>query len=1141
MTKQKSFKYLLAFCFILGGMLVCSAAKAADTGDIPIVVPNPFTTATTVTVTVLGTDSTGATQSQVLTLTLVPPVVVNPVPTASLTVNGSNSATVVGGVGTVSYVWSSTAATGGSTKMTITPGGADGCSPANTNGSVSSITGPSGSLPNLATLACQDGYTYTFTYTATGPGGSASASASVTVTSPSACGALGKACCSSGNPCTGTLTCQGGTCQTPPSSDPCNAYSDSCTDCSGAVPYDAGYSCGWCTDSGGSCETGNQSGPSSGSCSNWVWLPSECSASTPHQDACVSIVAPSSVYVGQQFSATTTMENTGSDTWKSVNVDSAQPYRLGAQDPQDNSTWGFGRVELPSNTVAPGANAVFVYTATAPSTPGTYKFDWDMLQEGVTWFQPIASDECTKQITVNAGSPPAPTISLSPSSMTFNGVSGSATPGGQTLTISNTGSATLNWTATSTGAGTWCSVSPTSGTVAVSGTPSTVTVSVNSPSNVGSFNNCSIKISDSNASNNPQTLGVAYVVIPGTVDGGPGNTVTDAQATCPAQGVVLTWTPGSGAGGYNIYRNTSNSTSTATEIQTNMSVQNGNVGNQTYTDNNSFGTYFYWVQSYNLSAGLSGIQVPASTNSTGGISPNTCSYSPTISLSPSSMTFNGVSGSATPGGQTLTISNTGSATLNWTATSTGAGTWCSVSPTSGTVAVSGTPSTVTVSVTSPSNVGTFNNCSIKISDSNASNNPQTLGVTYVVIPGPPGGGSSSNISVSAGTGAQCQTLVITWTPGSNASGYNVYRNTINVSSSATKIVSNQSPINGNIGNQTYTNYVSGGPYYYWVESTSGGVGTGTLVAASNNFSGGVSANSCSGGSGPATVTLNNTATCGQIGLSWTPISGDSYNVYRSTGSSFSGASKLNSTAIPAGTTTYTDTTATVGQPYNYWVTGVSSGGVETSPTAGSQNPVVPLACSANLGDSDKDIVSINGTAVSGASACDGYTDPLPAGAAMNAGDNIGFQINLCNDNGTATTSNITVTDTMANLQMPSAGWSAIYTDGGSSPVTLHYDGANPGSSCTPSGTNHYCAYGTSPDQTLVFNLTSSQDNIAVGAIADITYTAQLAVSGTVTQSQSRFQNSFSVYSGGTTILTGVSTPWLTFGTGKSSPTINEVP
>jgi GH25 family lysozyme M1 (1,4-beta-N-acetylmuramidase) len=97
----------------------------------------------------------------------------------------------------------------------------------------------------------------------------------------------------------------------------------------------------------------------------------------------VSSSVPSGVVTGKTFTASITMNNSGSIVWTNTG---ANPYRLGSQNPQDNTTWGFNRVALPSSPIQPGANATFTFTATAPLTAGSYAFSWQMLQEGVQWF-----------------------------------------------------------------------------------------------------------------------------------------------------------------------------------------------------------------------------------------------------------------------------------------------------------------------------------------------------------------------------------------------------------------------------------------------------------------------------------------------------------------------------------------------------------------------------------------------------------------------------------------------------------------------------------------------------------------------------------------------------------------------------------
>jgi len=98
--------------------------------------------------------------------------------------------------------------------------------------------------------------------------------------------------------------------------------------------------------------------------------------------AFVSQGLPTSMTGGQQNIVSVTMQNTGTTTWTA-----AGGYRLGSQNPQGNVTWGMNRVFLdPGDTIAPGQQKIFAWTVTPPTTPGTYNFQWKMVQEGVSWF-----------------------------------------------------------------------------------------------------------------------------------------------------------------------------------------------------------------------------------------------------------------------------------------------------------------------------------------------------------------------------------------------------------------------------------------------------------------------------------------------------------------------------------------------------------------------------------------------------------------------------------------------------------------------------------------------------------------------------------------------------------------------------------
>ena len=116
----------------------------------------------------------------------------------------------------------------------------------------------------------------------------------------------------------------------------------------------------------------------------------------------VSQSVPTSVDAGKTFQASITMKNTGTTYWTESNG-----YRLGSQSPRDNTIWGTGRIVLaPVESIAPGKSKTFTYTFTAPSTTGTYAFQWRMLRENVQWF---GQSSTVVNIKVNTPLPPPPT------------------------------------------------------------------------------------------------------------------------------------------------------------------------------------------------------------------------------------------------------------------------------------------------------------------------------------------------------------------------------------------------------------------------------------------------------------------------------------------------------------------------------------------------------------------------------------------------------------------------------------------------------------------------------------------------------------------------------------------------------------
>ena len=83
---------------------------------------------------------------------------------------------------------------------------------------------------------------------------------------------------------------------------------------------------------------------------------------------------------GGSFFITIKMKNTGTATWLASGV-----YKLGSQNPADNTTWGLSRALLGVQT-GPGGTASFTFLCRAPATAGTYNLQWQMAQDGVGFF-----------------------------------------------------------------------------------------------------------------------------------------------------------------------------------------------------------------------------------------------------------------------------------------------------------------------------------------------------------------------------------------------------------------------------------------------------------------------------------------------------------------------------------------------------------------------------------------------------------------------------------------------------------------------------------------------------------------------------------------------------------------------------------
>ncbi|GAC1346741.1 MAG: hypothetical protein NVSMB27_10850 [Ktedonobacteraceae bacterium] len=147
---------------------------------------------------------------------------------------------------------------------------------------------------------------------------------------------------------------------------------------------------------------------------------------------------PASMFSDQYYTCHITMKNTSTETWV---AGGNNPFRLGAQNPQDNTTWGTNRASLPFDVTA-GMQVTIPVTVKAPHTNGSYTFQWAMVKEGVTWFGDFTTPvtvNVTTASTMRISVTPNPTPLRTPIQLTVAAVDNQtgATVPGATVTLTN--------------------------------------------------------------------------------------------------------------------------------------------------------------------------------------------------------------------------------------------------------------------------------------------------------------------------------------------------------------------------------------------------------------------------------------------------------------------------------------------------------------------------------------------------------------------------------------------------------------------------------------------------------------------------------------------------------------------------------
>jgi len=105
---------------------------------------------------------------------------------------------------------------------------------------------------------------------------------------------------------------------------------------------------------------------------------------------------PNPMVCGQSYPVSLQYQNFGSNTWTP-----GSGYKLISVNPLGNMVWGVNRIPMTTSSVPGGATATFAGTVIAPSTPGTYNFQWRPIQD--TTGLPFGPNSTNFPVTVTQG------------------------------------------------------------------------------------------------------------------------------------------------------------------------------------------------------------------------------------------------------------------------------------------------------------------------------------------------------------------------------------------------------------------------------------------------------------------------------------------------------------------------------------------------------------------------------------------------------------------------------------------------------------------------------------------------------------------------------------------------------------------
>ncbi len=357
----------------------------------------------------------------------------------------------------------------------------------------------------------------------------------------------------------------------------------------------------------------------------------------------------------------------------------------------------------------------------------------------------------------------APAAGFSPTSLTFGSQTLNTTSGSQPITLTNSGTATLN--ITSIAASTQYAQTNTCGTSVIAGGNCTINVTF-TPTATGTQTG-TIKVTD-NATGSPQSVtltGTGTNATAPAVGLSPTSLTFSSQTlntTSPAQSITLT---NSGTATLNLTSIVASAKYAQTNTCGSSVAAGGNCSISVTFTPTATGTQTGTITITDNASGS-----PQTVNLTG---TGANATAPAVSLSPTSLTFTSQTLNTTSAAQTITLTNSGTASLGITNITASA--QYAQTNTCGSSVAAGSKCTVSVTFT-PTATGTQTG-SITIAD-NATGSPQTVGLT--------GTGASSGGATTVSLSASSLTFAIQEV-GTSSTTKNV--NVTNTGSSALTVTS----------------------------------------------------------------------------------------------------------------------------------------------------------------------------------------------------------------------------------------------------------------------------------------------------------------------------------------------------------------